>query len=132
MRGDTAALAMNGYTFNFRMGRTLFDNDIFQLVPYFGYSQSVVHLKENAPLSVPSLIVGSFEERLVFTNRAAQIDVGIDFKLHYKFLGLDLKTGYRLDVSERSWQTSSSQPIGIKTAFSGLYLSLGGSIVIGY
>jgi hypothetical protein len=132
IRGDSSSLTMNGYTFNFRMGRTLFDNDIFQLVPYFGYSQSVVKLKEDTPLSVPSLVVGSFDEQLVFTNRAAQIDAGIDFKLHYKFLGLDVKTGYRLDVSERSWQTSSSQPIGIKTAFSGLYLSLGGSIVIGY
>ena len=114
------------------MGRTLFDNDIFQLVPYFGYSQSVVKLKEDSPLSVPSLVVGSFEERLVFTNRAAQIDAGIDFKLHYKFLGIDVKTGYRLDVSGKSWKTSSSQPIGLQTAFTGFYLSIGGSIVIGY
>lgn len=131
-RGDTSTINLNGHTLNFRMGRTLFDNDVFQIVPYAGYSQSVMRFKENLPLSVPSMLVGSFDEQLVFTNRAAQIDAGFDFKLHYKFIGLDVKTGYRFDITNKNWKTASSESIGIPTAFSGFYLSLGASIVIGY
>jgi uncharacterized iron-regulated protein len=132
VRGDTSSITMNGYTLNLRLGKTVLDNDIFQLVPYLGYSHSVSRLKENTPWSVPSLLVDSFNEQLVFTNKAAQLDAGFDFKLHYKFLGIDLKTGYRLDVSGRDWKTSSAENIGLPTAFSGFYFSVGGSIVIGY
>jgi hypothetical protein len=131
-RGDTAGLTMNGYTLNFRSGKTVFDNDIFQLVPYLGYSHSVIRLKESNTSTVPSLLVGSFNDQLVFTNKAAQLDAGFDFKVHYKFLGIDIKTGYRLDISGREWKTSSAENIGLRTAFSGFYFSLGGSIVIGY
>jgi hypothetical protein len=132
VKDDTSSLTMRGYTLNFRLGRTVLDNDIFQVVPYLGYSHSVARMKENSIMSVPSLLVGSFEEQLVFTNKAAQLDAGFDFKLHYKFLGIDVKTGYRLDVSGRDWRTASSETIGLRTAFSGFYFSVGGSIVIGY
>jgi hypothetical protein len=132
VRGDTSSLTMNGYTLNFRAGRTVLDNDIFQIAPYLGYSHSVVRLKENTTIAVPSMLVGSFNEQLVFTNKAAQIDAGFDFKLHYKFLGIDIKTGYRFDASGRDWKTPSAEAAGLRTGFSGFYFSVGGSIVIGY
>ncbi|MCB9195213.1 MAG: hypothetical protein H6598_03225 [Flavobacteriales bacterium] len=133
---DSVSVSLKGFDVFAKHGYPIFDNGWFQMAPYYGLGYSKATLTESWTQVTTQAGQSIFEadQYLAFkhTNPAFTLDLGVDLKLRYRFIGIDIKGGRLFDVSDRSWNSGPVDNGGLKSGLGGFYFLAGASISFGY
>ncbi len=136
LQNDSVSLGLRGFDIFAKQGYPIFDNGWFQMAPYYGLGYSKATVTERwtqvDPLVGQSIFETSQDLEYRHTNPAFTIDLGLDIKLRYRFIGIDIKGGRLFDVSNQQWKSGSVDNGGLKSGLGGFYFLAGASLSFGY
>ena len=123
---DTSKAEFRGYNISINVGYDILKTRRFDLIPMVGFGYQQTNLKITSD-NTTSLFSGINSTEINLKNPSLYFDFSGEFRimLAKDFLGLSIKSGYRLDVSDSRWKFNQSKLDDAKFNQSGLFFQAG-------